>query len=477
MSFSRLSIPGLLICLVTAAICPAAERWRFIVTCDSRGSVLAGVNEAILSEIASEIVRQDVDFLLYPGDLVYGGRIGPERFENQLWTWVRIMKPVYDAGISVYVCRGNHEVGDMWDAEPGKLPDPNDNYSLRWLDVFGNPEYPSQILPDNGPADARYMSYSVRHKNALIVATDQYGGSQHRLAHQVDRAWLDSQLQSNTKPHVFVFGHEPAFRLVHPDCLDDHPMRRDEFWRSLQAAGTRMYFCGHDHFYDHAYVDDGDGNPDNDMRQIVIATAGVPGYTWLPPYIGDNGPFLVTPIYHAEQYGYILVDVDGLHVTATWMERRGVACSGLDLYSPRHTWDYWVVPRPIVARPNGGERIPAGEPYVVAWRTTEGADIQRVAVEYSLDRGVTWTTAGETDNTGQYIWHVPAVVSNRCLVKVADVLNPAVADVSDNPFSIADSNAKPAADLNDDGRVDFADLAVFASQWLSAAESTAPQEK
>jgi hypothetical protein len=214
---------------------------------------------------------------------------------------------------------------------------------------------------------------------------DQYGGSQHRLAHQVDQTWLDSQLQLNTKPHVFVFGHEPAFRLVHPDCLDDYPVRRDEFWRSLQATGTRMYFCGHDHFYDHAYVDDGDGNPENDMRQIVIATAGAPGYTWLPPYIGDNGPFLVTPIYHAEQYGYILVDIDGLHVTATWMERRDVARPGLDLYSPRHTWDYWVAPRPM------GGRL--------------------------------------------------------------------------------------AADLNDDGRVDFADLTILASQWLSVAESAAPQEK
>ncbi|MEN6426300.1 MAG: metallophosphoesterase [Phycisphaerales bacterium] len=470
MSFSRLSIPSLLICLAATVICPATERWRFIVTCDSRSDVLTSVNQAILSEIASEIVRQDVDFLLYPGDLVYGGRIGPERFENQLWTWVRIMKPVYDAGIPVYVCRGNHEVGDMWDAEPGQLPDPNDNYSLRWLDVFGNPERPSQILPDNGPSDARYMSYSVRHKNALIVATDQYGGMEHWLAQQVDQRWVDSQLQSNTKPHVFVFGHEPAFKLLHPDCLDDYPAQRDEFWRGLQAAGTRMYFCGHDHFYNHAQVDEGDGNPDNDVHQIVIATAGAPGYTWLSPYNGDNGPFLVTLVFHAEQYGYILVEIDDLHVTATWMERRTLDYPGLSLYNARHTWEYWVVPRPMVARPNGGERIPAGEPYVVTWRTTEGADIQRVAVEYSLDRGVAWTTAGETDNTGQYVWLAPAVRSDECLVRVTDALNPAATDTSDKPFAIVNPSAKLAADLNDDGCVDFADLAILASQWLTSAE-------
>ncbi len=230
----------------------------------------------------------------------------------------------------------------MWDAEPNQLPDPMDNYSLRWLHVFGNRDYPHQILPDNGPADARYMSYSVLHKNALIVAVDQYGGAKHWLAHRVDQGWLDSQLKSNTKPHVFVFGHEPAFKVVHPDCLDDHPARRDEFWRSLQAAGTRMYFCGHDHFYNHAQVDDGDGNPDNDVHQLVIATAGAPGYTWVPPYDGDNGTFLVTPVYHAEQYGYVLVEIDGLHVTATWMERRTPNPWGPAVYEPRWPWSYDV---------------------------------------------------------------------------------------------------------------------------------------
>ena len=473
MGFSRLLIPSVLIGLAVAVICPAAERWRFIVTCDSRGDVLTGVNEAVLSEIAREVVRQDADFLVYPGDLVYGARLAPERFETQLWNWVRVVQPVYRAGIPVYVCRGNHEVGDMWDAEPNQPPDPMDNYSLRWLDVFGNPDYPNQILPDNGPADAGYMSYAVRHKNALIVATDQYGGVRHWLAHQVDQVWLDSQLQSNTKPHVFVFGHEPAFRLVHPDCLDDHPARRDEFWRRLQAEGARMYFCGHDHFYNHACVDEGDGNPDNDVHQLVIATAGAPGYTWLPPYGGDNGPFSVTLVYHAEQYGYVLVEIDDLHVKATWMERRTIDHPGLNLYDPRHVWDYRVVPRPMVTRPNGGERVPAGQPYIVTWRTTEGADIHRVAIEYSLDRGVTWSAAGESDNTGQYTWLAPAVGSDECLVRVMDILNPAAADTSDRPFSIVSPRARLAGDLNEDGCVDFADLAILASQWLWSAESPA----
>ncbi len=340
MRFPRQVTLSLLIVLLVAAICPAAQQWRFIVTCDSRGGLPTGINEPILREMAHEILRQGVDFLLYPGDLVYGARLKPPYFEDQLWRWIQCMKTVYDAGIPVYVCRGNHEVGDMWDAEPNQVPNFTDNYSLRWLRVFGNPEYPEQKLPNNGPADARYMSYSVVHKNALIVAADQYGGMNHRLTHQVDQTWLNSVLKSNTRPHVFVFGHEPAFRLVHPDCLDDYPVERDRFWRSLQTAGVRMYFCGHDHLFNHAQVDDGDYDPNNDVHQVVVATAGAPGYTWCLPYVGDNSYFDLSPLYHAERYGYLLVEIDDLEVTTTWMERQSLDPADPAVYEPKHLWSY-----------------------------------------------------------------------------------------------------------------------------------------
>lgn len=345
MRFARQVILSLAIVLSLAAVCPAASQWRFVVTCDSRGDLLTGVNEPILREIAHEILRQRADFLLYPGDLVYGARQKPAAFESQLWKWIRCMRPVYDAGIPVYVCRGNHEVGDMWDAEPNQPPNFVDNYSLRWLHVFGNLEYPEQMLPDNGPPGARYMSYSVVHKNALIVATDQYNGMDHRLVHQVDQAWLNSVLKSNAQPHVFVFGHEPAFRLVHPDCLDDHPAKRDRFWRSLQTAGVRMYFCGHDHFYNHARVDDGDYDPNNDVHQVVIATAGAPAYTWCPPYVGDNSYFDVQRLHHAERYGYLLVEINGLDVTTTWMERQSPEPADPGIYEPGYVWSYRAVAR------------------------------------------------------------------------------------------------------------------------------------
>lgn len=49
----------------------AEPPWKFIVTCDSRSNSAAennGVSIQFLSELAAEIIRQDVDFILFGGE-------------------------------------------------------------------------------------------------------------------------------------------------------------------------------------------------------------------------------------------------------------------------------------------------------------------------------------------------------------------------------------------------------------------------
>lgn len=465
---------SVLLCgLLVASATRGAERWRFIVTCDSRDA-LTGVNEPVLAELASEIVRHHVDFVLYPGDLVHGVRVTPEQFERQLWNWVAVMRPVYEAGIPVYVCRGNHEVGDVWDLEPGVAPDPSDNHSLRWLHVFGNRIHPQLVLPDDSPAGEEHMTYAFEHKNALIVALDQYGGLRHWFAHSVNQGWLDERLDRNRQPHVFVFGHEPAFRTYHYDCLDAHPVRRDAFWESIKRAGGRTYFCGHDHYYDHAVVDDGDGTSANDIHQLIVATAGAPFYTWEPPYRGDNSYFVPEQLYHVTRYGYILVAVDGLDVTLTWMERRDGGPWLLPAYVPAEVWGYRAAPGPVVLSPNGAERLVASRPHAVRWETIGGADIERVVLEYSRDGGGHWELIDEVVNSGLYEWTVPPIDAEACLLRVRDARDPLVLDVSDRPFSIFQCQTKLAADLNGDCYVDFADLAILLGEWLACGNPFDP---
>lgn len=304
-------------CLAVFLIGCAAPKWKFIVTGDSRSrGGDSGVNIAILSELAEEIVNKRVDFVLVSGDLV-NGYVDQIALESQLDTWRRIMQPVYDAGIGVYVVRGNHDVGD-----PAGV--------IAWNNIFKD-EF---ALPDNGPVGEENLTYSVTHKNAFIVALDQYVRPQ-----QVNQAWLDTQLASNIEPHIFVFGHEPAFKALHEDCLDDYVAERDAFWASIENAGGRTYFCGHDHFYNHARVDD-DGDPSNDIHQYIVGTAGAPLYDWLVNYDGNNSNYTVEKSYYAKKYGYVLLEISDHDVTLTWMERTGPG-----RYKAAEKWDYTATPK------------------------------------------------------------------------------------------------------------------------------------
>jgi len=288
----------------------AGPGWRFIVTGDSRGED-NGVNTVILGELADEILDRQVDFVLISGDLVTGYN-DQAALQSQLNTWVETMQRVYDAGIGVYPVRGNHDVG-----EPAGVS--------AWNNVFKG----GFSLPDNGPAGEKNLTYSFTHKNVLVIGLDQYV----RLR-RVNQAWLDVQLTANTQPHIFVFGHEPAFKTKHTACLDDYPDDRDVFWASIEKAGGRTYFCGHDHLYNHARVDD-DGEPSNDIHQYVAGTAGAPLREWPGEYDGVNNDYTVENIYHASEFGYCLVEVNGPDVTITWFERVGPG-----KYKAKEHWRY-----------------------------------------------------------------------------------------------------------------------------------------
>ncbi|MHC4116481.1 MAG: metallophosphoesterase family protein [Planctomycetota bacterium] len=458
------------VCLLVAALCTACvaqSPWRFIGVCDSRGRD-DGIEKAVLRELVAEIRNKNVDFVLFPGDLVSGHSVGgPAQFESQLRAWVEVMKPVYDAGVGVYVCRGNHEIADAWGSYGSSNLDPNDNFTTRWLEVFGNDLYPEQMLPDNGPTGERYMTYSVRHKNALVVLLDQYAGLEHRAVHKVNQQWLDEQLAVNSAEHIFVAGHEPAFRALHTDCLDNYVTERDTFWASIRNAGGRTYFCGHDHFYDHARIDDGDGNPDNDIHQFISGAGGAPPYSWSPPYSGNNSGYEVEQWHHDEGYGYTLVEIDGSNVTLTWMKRDTDDLTVQASYEPRDTWSYRVTRELVVLAPNGGERLVAAKPYTIRWKIT-GAEVDSVMIEYFNDGDRSWRQIAQSPNTGSYEWDpVPTTDAAECLIRITDARNAALSDTSDNAFTMFECRKQMPADLNGDCYVNFLDFAILAGDWLN----------
>jgi hypothetical protein len=311
------SWPAVAAALWAACASAAAQTsWRFLMLGDSRGDD-NGVNAAILSELAAQIVVEQPALVLFAGDLVEGSE-ETDVLIAQLTAWRQILQPVYDAGIRVLAVRGNHE-------DAGSV--------TAWNSVFVD----TYAMPGNGPAGEVNVTYSWAQNNAFFVGVDQYSGHPHR----VDQLWLDGQLAANTRPHVFVFGHEPAFRAGHEECQDNYPADRDVLWASVAAAGGQTYLCGHDHFFDHARIDDGDGDPNNDLHQYIVGTAGAPLTDFDGVYGGLNSGMTPVEQYYVSTYGYLVVDIDRLHVTITWKQRISAG-----VYAAADVWSYAARPAP-----------------------------------------------------------------------------------------------------------------------------------
>ena len=92
-------------CQTDKTVVTEHEGWHFIVVGDSRGKD-TGVNTEILSEVVAEIVSNNPDFVLFPGDLITGSKDN-EKHRAQLTNWRDIMQPVYDAKIMTGVPKIN----------------------------------------------------------------------------------------------------------------------------------------------------------------------------------------------------------------------------------------------------------------------------------------------------------------------------------------------------------------------------------
>jgi hypothetical protein len=355
---------------LTIPTSPAAAPWTFMVYGDTRAHLpWEEINQQIVSELVAETVRLRPDFVVVPGDLVYFG----SRSAFELWR--AAMAPVYEAGIGVYPVAGNHDAPDM----------------ASWIDLLG------PGIPDNGPAGQVDRTYFVQNKNALLLAFDQFAGPGY-----YDAAWLEAVLQTNTAPHVFATGHLPAFKVVHYDLLDDDPIQRDAFWRTLAGAGCRAYFCGHDHFYDHLRADDGDGSLGNDMHQLIVGTGGATLYGD-GIYDGFNEPWLPVRVYHEDNFGYVLVQIEDLNATATWHRRvaEGVYEASED------TWSYVTEHQPAL-------RMHKAVGPIISFTA-------RAGMEYVLERSedlINWAPVTTNTVAGPFQWPVAASGSTCGMFRV-----------------------------------------------------------
>ncbi|HWD19603.1 MAG TPA: metallophosphoesterase [Verrucomicrobiae bacterium] len=299
--------PALFAAVLALWLTGCATPLRIIVAGDGRAESKPrpedtnGLNMVINPEICRAVLREKAQALLWTGDLMNLTNRDAALFESELRTWRSVYQPLYDRGLAVLPTRGNHELACPTSAEV-------------WDKVFSGP----YALPDNGPAAQKNLTFFKQIGPVLCIGVDQYQSGRE----MIDQTWLDQTLRDHPAPFIFVYGHEPAFMDgLHKDTLDAHPDMRDAVWESLIRAGSRVYFCGHDHFYDHMKVTRAQGEAGPEMHQFTAGTAGAPFYHG-GPYAGNNTYWRLTQVKHIDHtYGYIVIEIRGRTATITFKGR------------------------------------------------------------------------------------------------------------------------------------------------------------
>ncbi len=293
---------------------------RIVVAGDDRApNGVAGFNEPIAKEIVEATLKEKAEMLLWTGDLVNLTSGDTDIFKRQLEAWRNTLEPLYHHHAVVLPVRGNHEV--VWyHGGPDELQITKPREA--WNTVFSG----KYALPANGPVNEKNLSFYYIHDSVLVIGLDQYGVDENeQRRHSVNQSWLETVLKEHKKPFIFVYGHEPAFMAGNHDkeetlAAEKSKLKRDQMWESLIGGGARVYFCGHDHFYDHmAIVRDGE-RPGPEMHQLTAGTAGAPMYIGCE-YQEDPGWKRTTIRRINNTYGYILIIVDGNTATIAFKGR------------------------------------------------------------------------------------------------------------------------------------------------------------
>lgn len=149
-------------------------------------------------------------------------------------------------------------------------------------------------------------------------------------------------------------------------------------------------------------------------------------------YSTDNGTTWINIVYGTPNDGSYLWTVPNINSDNCLIKVADLDCEPFDVSDK--PFAICSPPYITVLQPNGNECLLAGSPYPIKWQAC--CFIDSVKIQFSNDNGKNWTNiVATTENDGIFAWTVPPVLSDSCLIKVADVDGDPV-DVSDKAFAI-----------------------------------------
>lgn len=115
-----------------------------------------------------------------------------------------------------------------------------------------------------------------------------------------------------------------------------------------------------------------------------------------------------------------------------------------------------------VVQPNGGNVLQVGKNATIQWNAS--AYIDNVKLEYSIDNGASWTNIANSlpvaPNT--YTWTIPNTPTTGGRIRVSDVANSTISDISDAAFTISNITV-----LSPNGGENFLAGSTKQITWLS----------
>lgn len=124
-----------------------------------------------------------------------------------------------------------------------------------------------------------------------------------------------------------------------------------------------------------------------------------------------------------------------------------------------------------VTSPNGGENWQVGSSHNITWTQS---NISNIKIEYTTDDGSTFSQiiASTPASEGSYTWVVPNTISTNCRVKLTDVANSMVTDLSNNFFAISPATVPSVTLTSPNGGEKWFVGAQYSITWNSANADT-----
>jgi 3',5'-cyclic AMP phosphodiesterase CpdA len=283
--------------------------FSFAVMSDSRAGVgpgeesYEGTNRLLLKRFMVEAMRQQVDFVVFPGDLVDGYVTQPADLTVQLRAW-RDSSQLIARWIPIFEGVGNHDVvADAWENGVQRsrvdFPASEEVFAQAFVNPRngplnegeGSPPYQETVYSwDWGSAHFVMLNSNYWWTNEYDIGVADIQ-SHNREGYLMDAqlAWLDADLteaRARGQQQLFLFVHEPPFpNGGHPqdamywDGLPVVVARRDAFIRLAMRHGVSAIFAGDEHNYSRTRVDAAiEASYPGTLQAVTTGGCGAPFY-------------------------------------------------------------------------------------------------------------------------------------------------------------------------------------------------------